>query len=315
MFLKRFVVGPVVERVFRPEVEGLEHLPAGGGVILASNHLSFSDSVFLPVSVPRQVFFLAKSDYFTGRGLRGRATAAFFRGIQQIPMDRSGGSGSQASLSAAAEALRQGRVLGIYPEGTRSPDGRLYRPKLGVARLALESGVPVIPVAMVNTDGVQPIGARLPRRRAQDGRRIEPVRTVLGPPVDLSAYRDRGLGRAVQRAAADDIAAAIRELSGQEYVDVYASSVKSLMEKQRVADAKLAVAQLLERARERTQATVENARERTQATVENARERTQATVENARERTQATVENAKERVRELRHPGREDGGTGPERGR
>jgi 1-acyl-sn-glycerol-3-phosphate acyltransferase len=298
MFLKRWVVGPVIERVFRPEVEGLEHLPASGGAILASNHLSFSDSVFLPVSVPRQVYFLAKSDYFTGRGLRGRAVAAFFRGIQQIPMDRSGGSGSRASLGAAAEALAQGKLLGIYPEGTRSPDGRLYRPKLGVARLALESGAPVIPVAMVNTDGVQPIGSRLPRRRSRDGRRIEPVRTVIGPPVDLSGYAGRGTGHAVQRAVAEEISAAIRELSGQEYVDVYASTVKSLMEGQRIADAKLAVAELLERARKRTQETVETAKDR---------------VETARERVAPALDRVEERVRELRRPGREDGAEeGPE---
>lgn len=267
MGLKRFVVGPLVNLWFRPEAQGLENVPRSGAAILASNHLSFADSVFLPVAVDRQVYFLAKSEYFTGTGLRGRVVAAFFRGINQIPMDRSGGERSARSLGQAEQTLREGNLLGIYPEGTRSPDGRMYRPKLGVARLALRTGVPVIPVAMIGTDRAQPAGSLLPRRRAADrpgagrGERVR-VRTVIGEPLDFSEFRGREEERAVQRQVADRIMLAVRELSGQEYVDVYASSVKSLMEKQRMADARAAAAQLLEKARARTQATVETVREK-----------------------------------------------------
>lgn len=298
MFLKRFVVGPVMNRAFEPEVEGLENIPRQGGAILASNHLSFSDSVFLPVAVDRQVYFLAKSEYFTGQGVVGRVTAAFFKGINQIPMDRSGGKKSAKSLSQAAQTLADGKLLGIYPEGTRSPDGRLFKAKVGVARLALEAKVPVIPVAMINTEKVQPKGHKIPRRRTEDGRRIDTVRTVIGEPLDFSQYEGREAEHAVQRAVADEIVRAIQRLSGQEYVDVYAATVKAAMEKQRVEDAKTAVAEVLEKAKQRTQASVDSAK----AGVESARERIQPGLDRveekfheARARVDESVKNAQQR--------------------
>ncbi|RUQ20470.1 1-acyl-sn-glycerol-3-phosphate acyltransferase [Kocuria sp. HSID16901] len=298
MLLKRFVVGPVMNQTFKPDVEGLENIPAKGGAILASNHLSFADSVFLPVAVDRQVYFLAKSEYFTGQGIVGRATAAFFKGINQIPMDRSGGKKSAKSLSQAAQTLADGKLLGIYPEGTRSPDGRLYKAKVGVARLALESGVPVIPVAMINTEKVQPKGHKLPRRTTEDGRRIDTVRTIIGEPLDFSQYAGRASEHAVQRTVADEIIQAIQRLSGQEYVDVYAATVKAAMEKQRVQDAKAAVSEVLDKAKQRTQASVESAR----ASVENAKERIQPGLDRveeklheARARVDESVKNAQQR--------------------
>ena len=150
-WIVKAILSPILRLLFRPWVEGAEHIPADGAAILASNHLSFSDSIFLPLVVPRRVTFLAKSDYFTGRGAKGKLKAGFFKGVGQLPVDRSGGKASEAALSTGLRVLREGALLGIYPEGTRSPDGRLYRGKTGVARMALEAGVPVIPVAMINT--------------------------------------------------------------------------------------------------------------------------------------------------------------------
>ncbi len=225
LFMKRFIVGPLVTVFFRPWVKGIEHIPETGGAILASNHLSVSDSIFLPVAVDRPVIFLAKSDYFTGKGLKGRVTAWFFRTINQIPMDRSGGAASANSLGAGAQALVDGALLGIYPEGTRSPDGRLYRGKLGVAKLALEAGVPVIPVAMIGTDKVQPIGKRVPN--------IRRVGMIIGEPLDFSRYAGMSEDRFVQRSVTDEIMYAIMRLSGQEYVDTYAASVKAKLDAER----------------------------------------------------------------------------------
>ena len=176
--LRRILLGPLLHAVFRPWVRGLENVPETGPAILASNHLSFSDSFFLPLMVPRRITFLAKSDYFTGPGLKGRLTAAFFRGAGQVPIDRTGGQASDAALRTGLRVLNAGDVLGIYPEGTRSPDGRLYRGKTGVARMALEAGVPVIPVAMIGTDKVQPIGRKVPR--------LGRVGMVIGEPLDFS---------------------------------------------------------------------------------------------------------------------------------
>ena len=155
---KTFAVAPATRLLFRPWVKGLGNVPAEGPAILASNHLSVSDSVFMPAMLDRQVHFLAKHEYFTGPGVKGWVTRRFFEAANQLPMDRSGGEASLRSLDAGLEALREGRLLGIYPEGTRSPDGRLHRGKIGVAKLALASGVPVVPIAMIGTDRVQPIG-------------------------------------------------------------------------------------------------------------------------------------------------------------
>ncbi|MEE2522781.1 lysophospholipid acyltransferase family protein [Pseudarthrobacter sp. J75] len=216
--MKRIFLGPILKLLFRPWVKGLDNVPQHGAAILASNHLSFSDSIFLPLMVHRPVVFLAKSEYFTGTGLKGRLTAMFFRMTNQLPMDRSGGAASAVSLSAGMDVLRNGGLLGIYPEGTRSPDARLYRGKVGVAKLALEAGVPVIPVAMIGTDKVQPIGKRLPN--------IRRIGMIFGEPLDFSGYADRAEDRTVQREVTDRIMAQLMRLSGQEYVDEYAAVVK-----------------------------------------------------------------------------------------
>ena len=218
-FLKHIAIGPVLKSIFRPWVEGLENVPARGGAILASNHLSFSDSFFLPLEIDRRVTFLAKGDYFTGRGLKGRLTAAFFRGINQVPVDRSGGRASEAALDAGVRILKRGELLGIYPEGTRSPDGRLYRGKTGIARMALEAGVPVIPVAMINTFDIQPPGQVIPR--------VMRVGIRIGKPLDFSRYAGMSKDRFVLRSITDEIMYELMQLSGQEYVDTYATKVKS----------------------------------------------------------------------------------------
>ena len=217
-FMKTFVLGPVLRLLFRPWVKGLDNVPAEGAAILASNHLSFSDSIFMPVMVPRPVAFLAKSEYFTGTGIKGRLTAAFFRLTNQLPMDRSGGAASAQSLNAGMDVLRKGSLLGIYPEGTRSPDGRLYRGKVGVARLALQARVPVIPVAMIGTDKVQPIGKRVPN--------IRRIGMIFGEPLDFSRYYGMEDDRLIQRSVTDEIMYELMRLSGQEYVDEYAAAVK-----------------------------------------------------------------------------------------
>jgi 1-acyl-sn-glycerol-3-phosphate acyltransferase len=216
--LKTFVLGPLLRVLFRPWVRGMENIPATGPVILASNHLSFSDSIFLPLQSRRPVVFLAKSEYFTGKGIKGALTRWFFKSTGQLPIDRSGGKASEASLNTGLKVLSQGQVLGIYPEGTRSPDGRLYRGRTGIARMVLESKVPVIPVAMIDTEKVQPIGKRLPR--------IRRIGIVVGTPLDFSRFDGMEGDRIVLRAVTDEIMYELRLLSGQEYVDAYASSVK-----------------------------------------------------------------------------------------
>ncbi|MCC3279703.1 1-acyl-sn-glycerol-3-phosphate acyltransferase [Arthrobacter sp. zg-Y40] len=216
--MKTIFIGPVVNLLFRPWVKGMDNIPESGPAVLVSNHLSFSDSIFLPLAVPRPVSFLAKSDYFNGKGLKGKLTAAFFRLSNQLPMDRSGGAASASSLKAGVDVLENGGLLGIYPEGTRSPDGRLYRGKTGVAKLVLSTGVPVIPVAMIGTDKVQPIGRRIPN--------IRRIGIIVGRPLDFSRYAGLENDRFVQRAVTDEIMYELMRLSGQEYVDVYASTVK-----------------------------------------------------------------------------------------
>ncbi|MEV8146120.1 lysophospholipid acyltransferase family protein [Specibacter sp. NPDC078709] len=216
--LKKIFLGPVLKVLFRPWTKGLDNLPLDGPAVLASNHLSFSDSIFMPLMVPRPVVFLAKSDYFTGRGIKGRLTAAFFKLTNQLPMDRSGGAASANSLQTGVEVLNGGGLLGIYPEGTRSPDGRLYRGKVGVAKLVLTANVPVIPVAMIGTDKVQPIGRRIPS--------IRRLGVIFGEPMDFSRYQGMADDRFVQRSVTDEIMYELMRLSGQEYVDSYASTIK-----------------------------------------------------------------------------------------
>jgi 1-acyl-sn-glycerol-3-phosphate acyltransferase len=227
-WILKAILYPTLRVIFRPEVEGAENIPAYGPAILASNHLSFLDSIFLPLMVPRRITFLAKSEYFTERGIKGRLKKAFFSGVGQVPIDRSGGRASEAALTTAVEILQDGKLLGIYPEGTRSPDGRLYRGKIGVARMALEARVPVIPVAMINTFEVQPPGKVMPR--------IHKVGIRIGKPLDFSRYEGMEDDRFVLRSMTDEILYELMLLSGQEYVDIYASKAKADLAKRRSDD-------------------------------------------------------------------------------
>jgi 1-acyl-sn-glycerol-3-phosphate acyltransferase len=234
-WIVKLILTPILRGLFRPWVEGLENIPGDGPAILASNHLSFSDSIFLPLVVPRRITFLAKSDYFTGRSVKGRMIAFFFKGVGQVPVDRSGGRASEAALRTALRILGSGDLLGIYPEGTRSPDGRLYRGKTGVARMALEGGVPVIPVAMINTFELQPPGKVIPRL-IRPGVRI-------GRPLDFSRYQGLSADRFVLRSVTDEIMYELMELSGQEYVDQYATKAKADIEEARIAAREALVAE------------------------------------------------------------------------
>ncbi len=234
-WLLKIILTPILRTLFRPWVEGLENIPEHGPAILASNHLSFSDSIFLPLMVPRRITFLAKADYFVGRGLKGRLKAGFFRGVGQVPVDRSGGSASEGALRKGLQILGRGDLLGIYPEGTRSPDGRLYRGKTGVARMALESGVPVIPVAMINTFEIQPPGQVVPK--------LMRVGIRIGKPLDFSRYEGMASDRFVLRSVTDEIMYELMQLSGQEYVDQYASKAKADIAEARAAAREALVAQ------------------------------------------------------------------------
>ncbi|MFF5445405.1 lysophospholipid acyltransferase family protein [Streptomyces sp. NPDC012888] len=223
--LKYVLLGPLLRMLFRPRIEGLEHVPAEGAAIVAGNHLSFSDHFLMPAILKRRITFLAKAEYFTGKGPKGRLTAAFFRSAGQIPVDRSGKEAGRAAIREGLGVLARGELLGIYPEGTRSHDGRLYKGKVGVAAMALGAGVPVVPCAMVGTFEVQPPGKVVPR--------IRPVTIRFGPPLDFSRYAGLEGERAVLRAVTDEIMAAILALSGQEYVDRYAGEVKAEAEEAR----------------------------------------------------------------------------------
>jgi 1-acyl-sn-glycerol-3-phosphate acyltransferase len=216
--LKNFVLGPLILTLFRPWVIGRENVPASGPVIFASNHVSFIDSVILPAVLDRRMSFLAKSDYFTGRGLKGWATKTFFNAIGQLPIDRSGGKASEASLRTGLQVLARGEQLGIYPEGTRSPDGKLYRGRTGIARMVLEGRVVVVPVAMIGTREVQQIGQKFPR--------FKRVGVVFGKPLDFSRFEGLETDRFILRSVTDEIMHELRGLSRQEYEDVYATSVK-----------------------------------------------------------------------------------------
>ncbi|MDK1475557.1 lysophospholipid acyltransferase family protein [Streptomyces sp. 549] len=213
-------VGGSLKLAFRPWVEGLENIPADGPAILASNHLSFSDSFFLPAVLDRKVTFVAKAEYFTSPGVKGKLTAAFFKGVGQLPVDRSGARGAaEAAIRSAAQVLDRGELFGIYPEGTRSPDGRLYRGKPGgLARIALATGAPVVPVAMIDTEKIQPPGKVVPKLM-RPGIRI-------GAPLDFSRYHGMDGDRFIQRSLTDEVMYEIMKLSGQEYVDMYATAAK-----------------------------------------------------------------------------------------
>ncbi|MFP5373100.1 MAG: lysophospholipid acyltransferase family protein [Actinomycetes bacterium] len=218
-FLKFVALGPALRIVIRPRAGGTDNVPATGGAILASNHLSAADWVFMPLSLKRRVTFLAKAEYFTGTGLKGFVRRAFFTGAGQVPIDRSSASAAEDAIQTGLRILRQGKLLGIYPEGTRSPDGRLYRGKIGIARMALETGVPVVPVAMIYGS-----------RRLPFGRKLPTVRVVFGPPLDFSRYEGLAGDRFVERSVTDEIMYEIMTLSGQEYVDVYGATVKKTMD-------------------------------------------------------------------------------------
>jgi len=221
--MKYVVIGPIVKAIFRPWIIGRRNVPSEGAAILASNHLSFVDSIFLPLMIDRPVAFLAKSDYFTGRGIKGWATRMFFKATGQLPIDRSGGQASEASLNTGLHVLGRGDLLGIYPEGTRSPDGKLYRGRTGIARMALEAHVPVIPVVMVDTDTMMPIGTRIPR--------VVRVGVVIGEPLDFSRFAGMEGDRYILRSVTDEIMVALQRLGEQEYEDVYASTVKDRLKK------------------------------------------------------------------------------------
>ncbi len=217
-FLKLFVLGPVLRTLFRPKVIGKEHFPRKGAAILASNHVSFSDSIFLPLVAPRRITFLAKSEYFTGKGIKGMLSKAFFAGVGQVPIDRSGGRASEAAILTGLEILGRGELLGIYPEGTRSPDGRLYRGRTGVARMAIEAGVPIVPVAMIGTYEVQPTGQVWPK--------IRRIAIAYGEPIDTLPYAGQEKDPVVLRAVTNRIMESLQALSGQEYVDIYATKAR-----------------------------------------------------------------------------------------
>jgi len=222
---KWVLLGPWLRLLWRPWISGRENIPDDRPAILASNHLSFCDSFFLPLLAPRKVTFLAKAEYFTTPGLKGLISRMFFSGVGQVPIDRDDKDAARAALTTAVRVLngddngRHDNLLGIYPEGTRSPDGRLYRGKTGVARIALQTGAVVIPCVMVDTATIQPPGRLIPRLRPRPG-------VLVGKPLDFSRYEGMAGDRFVERAITDEVMYELMLLSGQEYVDEYASSVK-----------------------------------------------------------------------------------------
>jgi 1-acyl-sn-glycerol-3-phosphate acyltransferase len=219
-FLKWVAIGPVLRLIFRPVVEGEQNVPPEGAAILASNHLSYADWLFMPLTLTRRVTFVAKAEYFNTPGLKGWFQKKFFSGAGQVPIDRGGATAAEGALSSAKRILDEGDLFGIYPEGTRSHDGRLYRGRTGVARLALETGVPVIPVAVLGTDVVAPPGKRF-------GSVTRPV-VRFGRPLDFSRYAGMENDRYVLRSITDEVMYEIMRLSGQEYVDMYAPKAKEL---------------------------------------------------------------------------------------
>lgn len=222
-WLFKFIfMGPLLQLLGRPKVEGLEYVPDSGPVILASNHLAVADSFYLPLVVHRRITFLAKAEYFTGTGVKGWFTRWFYTAAGQVPIDRTDADSAKDALAAAQRVLDAGKLLGMYPEGTRSPDGRLYKGKTGLARVALETGVPVIPVAMIGTDVVNPPGSKMWRF----GR----VTVKFGKPMDFTRFEGLAGNRFIERAVIDEVMYELMRLSGQEYVDLYAADVKEQVE-------------------------------------------------------------------------------------
>ena len=214
-FLKSFLT-PILMVLFRPKVSGLRNVPNVGPVIIASNHLSFSDSIFMPLVVPRKVTFMAKSEYFTSPGLKGFIKKLTFQALGQVPVDRSGGRRSEAAIRTGLNLLEVGQCIGIYPEGTRSPDGKLYKGRTGIARMAIDSGAPIVPVAMFNTAEIQPTGQIVPKVRR--------VEMVFGEPM---YFQGDSSDLAHLRKVTDEIMQGIQKISGQEYVGIYASDAKA----------------------------------------------------------------------------------------
>ena len=222
-WLFKFIfMGPLLQLLGRPKVEGLEYVPDSGPMILASNHLAVADSFYLPLVVHRRITFLAKAEYFTGTGIKGWFTRWFYTAAGQVPIDRTDADSAKDALAAAQRVLNAGKLLGMYPEGTRSPDGRLYKGKTGLARVALETGVPVIPVAMIGTDVVNPPGSKMWRF----GR----VQVKFGKPMDFTRFEGLAGNRFIERAVIDEVMYELMRLSGQEYVDLYAADVKEKVE-------------------------------------------------------------------------------------
>ncbi len=217
--LKYIFLGPLLAILGRPKIEGLEYVPQSGPAILASNHLAVMDSFYLPLVVRRRITFLAKSEYFTGKGFKGWCSRWFFTAVGQVPIDRSSADAAQAALDTAQRVLGEGKLLGMYPEGTRSPDGRLYKGKTGLARLALETGVPVIPVAMIGTNKVNPPGTSMLR--------FGKVTVRFGKPMDFSRFEGLAGNRFIERAVIDEVIYELMGLSDQEYVDIYAATLKN----------------------------------------------------------------------------------------
>lgn len=211
--LGRAVISPMARLVYRPRVEGKDNVPRTGPVIFASNHLSFIDSIAIPVAAPRPVHFLAKSSYFEGTGISGALSRTFFESIGAIPVRRGAGQAALDALAQQRRLLEEGLAVALYPEGTRSTDGRLYKGRTGVAFLALQTGAPVVPVGLIGTDRVMPKGAKMPSLR-------ERITVKFGEPIDVSAHGQATSGKA-RRQATDEIMAAIHALSGQELADAY----------------------------------------------------------------------------------------------
>jgi 1-acyl-sn-glycerol-3-phosphate acyltransferase len=219
---KYVAFAPLCRLLFMPSVSGAENIPKSGGAILVSNHISAGDTFLLPSMIRRRVTFAAKIELFHGRGIRGRILTWFLASVGQLPMDRSGGRASAGGMAGVLDVLRRGNLLGIYPEGTRSPDGRLYKGKTGVARIVLQAGVPVIPVGMIKTELVPSRFLKIPTMRRPKIR--------IGKLMDFSAYAAAGNDRDVLRWITDEIMNAVMEMSGQEYVDVYATAAKTALE-------------------------------------------------------------------------------------
>ncbi|MFJ3380135.1 lysophospholipid acyltransferase family protein [Curtobacterium sp. NPDC090217] len=222
--LARAVVAPLARVVWRPKIIGRKNVPKRGAVILASNHRSFIDSPAITIMAPRKVSFLAKQEYFTGKGLRGALSRAFFGGIGAIGVERGAGAAAQHALDLGLARLHEGEAFAIYPEGTRSLDGRIYRGRTGVAWLALTSGAPVVPVALTGTEDVQPVGSRIPK--------LARVTIEFGKPIDLSTFGEASSGRA-RRHATDAVMAAIQEMSGQEPANAYNNPPATIVERVR----------------------------------------------------------------------------------